>query len=205
MEIIFERKTRAVIKVILKSIWALPFFLFSMLMWPLFYDRKYLKAPEFSSLTSDGWFWVPRDIWARLTRRKNVRTRWPVSPECVCGDNIKFSPEDVGYFQCQGGYFQTIKGKITIGKRCKIANGVAMITTNHDTYNVEQHVEGKDIIIGDFCWLGRNATILPGVTLGDHTVVGAGAIVTHSFPEGNVVLAGVPAKVVKNLEKPFTK
>lgn len=189
-------------KKIIKGIWSLPFFIFSILIWPIFYDWKYLRAPEFSSLIADGWFWVPRDIWARLTQRKNVRIRWPVSPECVCGQNIEFFPEDVGHFQNRGGYFQTIDGKITIGRGCKFANGVALITTNHDPYYVERHLPGKDIVIGEACWLGRNVTVLPGVVLGAHTVVGAGAVVTHSFPEGNVVLAGVPAKIIKNIEKP---
>ena len=188
------------LKKTIKVIWTIPFFLFSILVWPFFYDKKYLHAPEFSSLQAEGWLWVPRDIWARLTRRQNVSIRWPVAPECVCGKNIEFPPEDVGYFQNNGGYFQTINGKITIGKGCQFANGVALITTNHDPYCIEKHVEGKDIAIGDYCWLGRNVTVLPGVILGEHTVVGAGAIVTHSFPEGYLVLAGNPAREIKKLD-----
>ena len=46
-----------------------------------------------------------------------------------------------------------------------------------------------------------NAVILPGVTLGDHTIVGAGSIVTKSFPEGYVVIAGNPAKIIRTLER----
>jgi acetyltransferase-like isoleucine patch superfamily enzyme len=41
-----------------------------------------------------------------------------------------------------------------------------------------------------------NAVILPGVTLGDHTIVGAGSVVTHSFPEGHCTIAGNPAKKI---------
>jgi len=44
-----------------------------------------------------------------------------------------------------------------------------------------------------------NAVILPGVHLGDHTIVAAGSVVTKSFPQGNCILGGVPAKVVKEL------
>jgi acetyltransferase-like isoleucine patch superfamily enzyme len=58
---------------------------------------------------------------------------------------------------------------------------------------------GKDIHLGEKCWIGMNAVILPGVVLGPGTVVGAGAVVTKSFPEGHVVLAGIPAKAVKIL------
>ncbi|MGA2084600.1 MAG: DapH/DapD/GlmU-related protein, partial [Terracidiphilus sp.] len=61
------------------------------------------------------------------------------------------------------------------------------------------HLEGKDVVLGENCWIGMNAVILPGVHLGARTVVGAGAIVRTSFPEGNCILAGVPAKKVKEL------
>lgn len=50
--------------------------------------------------------------------------------------------------------------------------------------------EGKPVRIGRKCWIGMNAVILPGVTLGDHTVVGAGAVVSRSFPEGHCIVAG---------------
>ena len=59
----------------------------------------------------------------------------------------------------------------------------------------------KDVVIKKNSWLGMNSVILPGVTLGENTVVAAGAIVTKSFPEGWCVLAGSPAKVIKNIQK----
>lgn len=56
---------------------------------------------------------------------------------------------------------------------------------------------GAPITIGDNAWFGGSVSILPGVTLGDNVVVGAGAVVTKSFAD-NVVLAGNPAKIIKN-------
>ena len=55
-----------------------------------------------------------------------------------------------------------------------------------------------DVIFGKSVWIGSNATILPGVTIGDNSVVAAGAVVTKDVPE-NTVVAGVPAKVVKKI------
>lgn len=55
---------------------------------------------------------------------------------------------------------------------------------------------GKPITIGDNCWIGMNAVVLTGVELGDYTTVGAGAVVTHSFP-GHCVIAGNPARVIR--------
>ena len=58
---------------------------------------------------------------------------------------------------------------------------------------------GKDIIIGKKCWIGMNSVILPGVVLGDHTIVGAGAVVTKSFVDGNCVIGGNPARIIRKL------
>jgi maltose O-acetyltransferase len=56
------------------------------------------------------------------------------------------------------------------------------------------------ITIGNNVWISANATICPGITLGDNVVVGAGAVVNKSFPS-NVVIAGVPAKIIRYLEE----
>jgi acetyltransferase-like isoleucine patch superfamily enzyme len=58
---------------------------------------------------------------------------------------------------------------------------------------------GKDVIIGKKCWIGMNSVILPGVCLGDHTIVGAGSVVTKSFPDGNCIIAGNPARIIRVL------
>jgi acetyltransferase-like isoleucine patch superfamily enzyme len=60
-----------------------------------------------------------------------------------------------------------------------------------DKLEIESHN-----LIGKNCWIGSNAVILPGVELGDNVIVGAGAVVTKSFPE-NLKVAGVPAKVIQ--------
>lgn len=89
---------------------------------------------------------------------------------------------------------------IEIESGCRIANGVMIVDHDHRTDEFEsigQTGTMADIHIGKRCWIGANAVILKGVTLGDDTIVGAGAIVTHSFPEGKCVLAGNPAKIIK--------
>ena len=78
---------------------------------------------------------------------------------------------------------------------------VGLITANHSLEDLDKHQEGKPIVLGKSNWIGMNSVILPGVILGDNTVVGAGSVVTHSFPEGNCVIAGAPAKKIRKLEK----
>ncbi|MFA7164596.1 MAG: DapH/DapD/GlmU-related protein [Desulfoplanes sp.] len=97
-----------------------------------------------------------------------------------------------------GCFFQAV-GKIKIGSNCWFAQNSCVITSNHDFDNIAVNAPPKQVAIGNDCWIGANAIILPGVTLGDHTIVGAGAIVTKSFPEGNCIIAGNPAKKMRDL------
>lgn len=64
----------------------------------------------------------------------------------------------------------------------------------------EKKAYGKPVTIGDDVWIGGNCTILPGVSIGNNVVVAAGAVVTKDVPD-NCVVAGIPAKVIKQLEK----
>jgi acetyltransferase-like isoleucine patch superfamily enzyme len=109
-----------------------------------------------------------------------------------CG--IETSP---GY--SAGNYIQAI-GKIYIGDYTQIAPNVGIISGNHDLYDNSKHVI-KEVHIGKYCWIGMGAIILPGVVLGDYTIVAAGSVVTKSFEEGYCVIGGNPAKEIKKLEK----
>ena len=99
-------------------------------------------------------------------------------------------------FQSPGCYFQA-HGRIVIGKGTWIAPNVGLITSNHKFSDLNLHYPPQDIIIGEGCWIGMNSMILPGVELGANTVVGAGSVVTHSFVEGDCIIAGNPAIIIR--------
>lgn len=91
---------------------------------------------------------------------------------------------------------------IRIGENAMLGPGVSLVTPEHPLHPEERNSGlefGRPITIGDNCWIGANATVVGGVSLGDNVVIAAGAVVTRSFPD-QVVLAGVPAKVIKNIE-----
>ncbi len=90
-------------------------------------------------------------------------------------------------------------GTVHIGNYVRIGPNVGIASANHDLYNRDLYVK-KPIIIDDYCWIGMNSFITAGVVLGPFTVVGAGSVVTHSFPQGRCVVAGNPAKVIKVLD-----
>lgn len=76
---------------------------------------------------------------------------------------------------------------------------VSLISQNHDENNYEKYIDGKPIIIRKNSLLSANCVILPEVELGEHTIVAAGAIVTKSFLEGNQLIGGVPARIIKKI------
>lgn len=90
-------------------------------------------------------------------------------------------------------------GGITIGDQCQIGHNVVLATLNHGTAPEDRpHTYPAPISLGRNVWIGSNATILPGVTIGDNAIVGAGAVVTHNVAP-NTIVAGVPARVIKHI------
>jgi transferase family hexapeptide repeat protein len=165
-----------------------------------FFSRRYLRSRHFEAYNG-GFFWAARAIWARNILRLGRTYPWPVALGCTISnpENIRFDPDDLNNFQMNGTYFQNFSARIVIGKGCYIAPNVGIITANHDQNNLDRHLPGNDVILGQSCWVGMNSIILPGVVLGSNTIVAAGSVVVRSCEEGNVVLAGSPAKVVKKL------
>lgn len=165
------------------------------------YNKKYLQGRWFDTLLSEGWRWALADYKGNRFLSVNLNVPWPVSSRIIVikAENISFDPDDLNNFQGFGNYFQAIE-KIVIGKGTYIACNVAIITANHNFFKLEEHSKGQSVILGKECWIGFNSVILPGVVLGDRTIVGAGSIVTKSFPEGHCIIAGNPAKLIRILE-----
>ena len=102
------------------------------------------------------------------------------------------------------GIHCTVIGPVCIGHHVNLAQGITVTALNHNFEDTskridEQGISTKPVVIGDDVWIGANAVILPGVTIGTHSIVAAGAVVTKDVPEFSLV-AGVPAKVIKKLE-----
>lgn len=135
-----------------------------------------------------------REIMGRLTGKKIDDTFRMFPPFYTdFGKNITIG-KDV--FINSGCHFQD-QGGIEIGDGALIGHNVVLATINHDLNpkgNRKNHY--APIRIGAHVWIGSNATILPGVTIGDWAVVAAGAVVARDVPAMTVV-GGVPAKVLK--------
>jgi acetyltransferase-like isoleucine patch superfamily enzyme len=138
--------------------------------------------------------------WLSFWFHRNKRVYWPVhnNSEVTHPNNI-FVGINSNAGTRPGCYIQG-NGGIRIGNYVRFATNIGIISGNHGLYNHMVH-DNKEVCIDDYCWIGMNAVIMPGVHLGPRTVVGAGSVVTKSFPNGYCVIGGNPAKLIKELDK----
>jgi len=89
------------------------------------------------------------------------------------------------------------RSSLKIGSHVDIASQVMIYNSEHDLESQTMKAKEEPVIIGDYCFIGPRAIIMPGVTLGKGAVVAGGAVVTKDVPAG-VVVGGVPAKKIKD-------
>lgn len=121
----------------------------------------------------------------------------------IAGKNLVLKSPKRGTFSClvnsSGCYIQAGNGVI-IGSGTIWASNVVIVSANHKLYGKDKAWESsRPVEIGEDCWIGANACIMPGVVLGDRVVVGAGSVVTKKFKQNDIVIAGNPAKIIKQL------
>src|SRR5262249_12811410 len=90
---------------------------------------------------------------------------------------------------------------IVLGDNCLIGDFVAIFDTDHHQLEPSRPIRFAPVRLGANVWVGRSATILPGVTVGDHAVIAAGSIVTSDVPARTLV-AGAPARPIRTLDIP---
>ena len=101
------------------------------------------------------------------------------------------------------GIHNTIIGPVSIGSHVNLAQGITVTALNHNFTDTEKRIDEQGVsttpvVIEDDVWIGANAVVLPGVRIGTHSVVAAGAVVTKDVPPHSIV-AGIPAKIIKRI------
>jgi maltose O-acetyltransferase len=129
-----------------------------------------------------------------------VRTEaWNIASRCYFGTNNVVIGR--GTFINRGCLFDAMS-EIRIGERCALGMEVMLVTSTHPIGTHERRageVESLPLTIGDGCWIGARATILPGVHVGAGAVIAASAVVTSDC-DADTVYAGVPARPVRSLD-----
>lgn len=122
---------------------------------------------------------------------------------CDYGYNIHIGEN----FYANMGFTILDEATVTFGDNVLIAPNVSIYTAGHPV-DVEQRNAGLEyaypVTIGNNVWIGGNVVILPGVTIGDNSIIGAGSIVTKSIPS-NVIAIGNPCKIIKTIPMEPTK
>ena len=155
------------------------------------------KLHQYNNLPPDRW--PERSNLMRMILGK-TGTQIEVLPPFSCdyGYNIEVGEN----FYANFNLTVLDAAKVTIGDNCFIGPNVGIYTAGHPL-KAEHRNEGweyaKPITIGNSVWIGGSVTILPGVTIGDEAVIGAGSVVTHDIPE-RVVAAGNPCRVLHSVD-----
>jgi len=129
---------------------------------------------------------------------KNCGKNVIVKNKCTFGNGNRLT---VGH-RSQLGQNSRLGGRIDIGDDVLMGPDVVMMATSHEISDIHTPINQQGstveqkITIGNDVWIGTRAIVLPGVNIGDHSVVAAGAVVTKSFPPYSII-GGVPAKLIK--------
>ena len=152
---------------------------------------QWLPISQRSSLAKRMRGFFGKRIASKFGKNVNIERNAVFSPGLKIGDN-----SGVG-INCE------VYGAVTIGDNVMMGPEVVIYTSGHrfDRTDIPMREQGstepREVIIGNDVWIGRRAMIMPGVTIGDGCVIGAGAVVTKDIPEYSVAV-GVPAWVIKS-------
>lgn len=154
--------------------------------------------------------WLPTSN--RMPFAGKMRAFWARKIALNCGKNINieknayFTPELQIGDNSGVGVDCDLCGPVTIGNDVMMGPEVVIYTFlhNYDRVDIPMRLQGieapRPVRIGNDVWIGRRAIIMPGVTIGDGVIIGAGAVVTKDVPPYSVV-GGVPAKIIKSRYK----
>ena len=160
--------------------------------------RAVFKKPFFGKIGKQSYFGKP--IYAsglkRLFLGKRCRVfpnaRIEIGPEAkiVIGDNCSIG---------QGLHIASYFGPLTVGSSVTISSNVFISNVEHSFVRNQSCLETalvyKETKIGNYCFIGVGAKILPGTILGDNCIVGAGAVIKGVFPD-NSIIVGVPGRII---------
>ena len=171
-----------------------------------FYVRRFL-SPQFEALGSNPTFMRPWYVevfgapirigkFANIIAAPDQRVRLAVWP----AENGRGAIDIGNYCLISPGVRVSSADGIRIGDNCMLANGVYLTDSDwHDLYNRTIMGRTAPVEIGSNVWIGDSATVCKGVSLGENSIIGAGAVVVQSIPP-NCIAAGNPARVVKELD-----
>lgn len=149
------------------------------------------KLNQTMPMTED-YFRILKEIFGENLGENSI-VNAPIQGACI--DNVKIGKN---VFINSNTLFMA-RGGITIEDDVQIAANCQLLSNNHDPYE-RQILTCKPILIKKGAWIGAGVSIMPGISIGKHAIVGAASVVTHDVPDYSVAV-GNPARVIKTLDK----
>lgn len=132
-------------------------------------------------------------------------SRVKIGKQCLIQDHVYMRAGSDGHIHmddnCAVNSFAKLfgHGGINVGANSQLGPGVLITTTTHD-FRKSMRTEFRQVNIGEWAWIGANAVILPGITVGNYAVIGAGSIVTKDIPD-YAIAVGNPARIIGENEE----
>lgn len=156
--------------------------------WPVVFNQG-IELENTETLSIGSFSNIGKDTW--------MRSALPGKGKGIClGENSMIGRRN----------FISCAKEITVGKNCIFGPNVTIVDNNHEFKDVTKPIlaQGSSkpfpVSIGEDCWIGTNAVILPGTKIGRHCVVGANSVVSGTIPNNSVV-TGSPARIVRTFDK----
>ena len=140
----------------------------------------------------------------RITLECRISTSAQISPYCTFTGNSLITDNAIIAGHTYGHDVNI--NNATLGSYCSLAPGVKIGLDEHpiDEPSTHPHFYDKIVqkrsVIGNHVWIGANAVVLTGVTIGDHSIIAAGSVITKDVDSYSIV-AGVPAKLIKQMDR----
>lgn len=161
--------------------------------------------------------WIKRIKLKKKKKEEDRKLKLFMAPLASCGNNLHiFGVPEISYHnrlkigndcRINSNVYINARSGVEIGNDVTLSNGTKILSTGYDIENwmttgQKIHIKNTPVKIGNHCWIGTNAIILPGVNItGEYVVIGAGAVVTKDITESRVLVAGNPAKIVKHYDE----
>jgi acetyltransferase-like isoleucine patch superfamily enzyme len=165
----------------------------------IYFFLKLFGGENFSTKLFNPFVLLKFFFWQKILRI-NSKIPWPVHFTSRIKEPSKIIRGTRNPGMAIGCYIDGRNG-IVFGQYVWIGPRVSLISKNHNKNDYTKYISQKSIIIGNDCWIGANAIILPEVNLGNHVIVAAGAVVTKSFIQNNIVIGGNPAKIISQTDE----
>ncbi len=168
--------------------------------WAALWARYQLRGAVFQGNRTRVWGRLKVRIDGQLILHDRVRLNAALTPiELTVMDRAVLEIGEGTYIN-YGTSIAAAKS-VSIGKHCLIGTYVNITDNNFHQIDPDHRYELPEsfpVVLADRVWLGTRVIVLPGVTIGEGSVIGAGSVVTHDIP-ARVLAAGVPAKVIREI------